>query len=154
MIRKRGKKNGKYILPKKKLFHCWGKNTFVVLYLVGVPVVFVIFPLFKLRQRIEADLFLSFGRFDDGRNKFLEERESEKRRPVVVDEVNEETLNMRPVLVLICHDHELAVTETLQVVHGLVFLLVLETHDLDNIVNFGILHDLFHCGFTSVQHFT
>lgn len=38
----------------------------------------------------------------DGSNKFLQEIVSQKRRPVVMDEVNQQTFDMRSILILLC----------------------------------------------------
>ena len=62
--------------------------------------------------------------------------------PVVVDEVDEQPLDMRPVLILICHDHHLTIAKCLHRLGRLVFLLVTKTDDLQNVCDFGILHDL------------
>lgn len=43
---------------------------------------------------------------------------------------------------LICHDHDLAVTQTLQGFWVAVVFLVLEAEDLDYIVDFSVFHDL------------
>lgn len=43
---------------------------------------------------------------------------------------------------LICHDHELAVTQTLEGFWIAVVLLVLKAEDLDDVVDFSVLHNL------------
>ena len=63
-------------------------------------------------------------------------------------------LDVRAVLILICHYHDLAVAQALQVVHGLVLLLVGETHNLYQIVDLLVLHDLLMGGLSHVQQFT
>ena len=47
----------------------------------------------------------------------------------MVNEVDDETLDVRAVLVLISHDHQFPVTETLQVIHALVLLLILQSNN-------------------------
>ena len=47
---------------------------------------------------------------DDGCDELFDEVVFEQSRPVVVDEVDEETFDVRAVLILICHDHDLAVS--------------------------------------------
>lgn len=74
------------------------RSTFVVLDLVGVPVLFALLPLLKLRDRVEADLLLVLGRLHDGRDELLQEGLAEQRRPVVVQEVDEQTLDVGAVL--------------------------------------------------------
>ena len=73
-------------------------NTFVVLDLVCVPVGLVVFPLLELWYREEADLLLGLGGLDDGRDELLQERLAQQRRPVVVDEVDQQALDVRAVL--------------------------------------------------------
>lgn len=43
---------------------------------------------------------------------------------------------------LICHDHQLAVTQCLEGIWVAVVLLVLKAEDLDDVVDFSVLHDL------------
>lgn len=43
---------------------------------------------------------------------------------------------------LICHDHELAVTQSLEGFWAAVVLLVLKAEDLNDVVDFSVLHDL------------
>lgn len=43
---------------------------------------------------------------------------------------------------LICHDHELAVTQTLEGFWVAVVLLVLKAEDLNDAVDFSVLHNL------------
>lgn len=51
--------------------------------------------------------------FDDGSDEFFKEaRLLEEAREEVVEEINKEALDMRAVMVLICHDHNTAVTQT------------------------------------------
>lgn len=43
---------------------------------------------------------------------------------------------------LICHDHDLSITQSLQRIWVTVVLLVLQAKDLNDVVDFSILHDL------------
>ena len=62
--------------------------------------------------------------------------------PEMVYKVDEQSLDVGAILILICHDHYLAVTQ-LADLHGVIIvLLVLKTHDLHNIVDLCILHNL------------
>ena len=63
-------------------------------------------------------------------------------RPVVMEEVDEETLDVRAILVLIRHDHDTTVPQRLERLGRRVLLLVAETNDLDHVVDLGVLHDL------------
>lgn len=60
----------------------------------------------------------------------------------MVHEVDEKALDVRAVLILICHDHQFAVSQVLQGVWVVVLLLELQTHDFDDVVDFSIVHDL------------
>lgn len=79
---------------------------------------------------------------DDGGDELLQEVVMEEVGPVVLDEVDEKPLDVGAVLILICHDHQFAVAQGLQGVRSLVLVLVLETQDLDDVVDLDILHDL------------
>ena len=79
---------------------------------------------------------------DDGCDELLEEAVFQKVGPVVVDEVDEETFNVRPVLILICHDHHFPIPQSLHCFYSLVLLFVPQTKNLDQVVDFGILHNL------------
>ena len=61
---------------------------------------------------------------------------------------------MGAVLILISHDHDLAIAKSLHVVHGIVLLLVLQADNLDKVVDFLVLHDLLLVGLPYVQQLT
>ena len=65
-----------------------------------MPVGLVLLPLLELWYGEEAGLLLALGRLDDGRDELLQERHTQQRRPVVVDEVDQETLDVGAVLKL------------------------------------------------------
>ena len=48
----------------------------------------------------------------------------------------------RPCSHLICHDHELSIAQTLQGIWVTVVLPVLQTQDLDDVVDLSVLHNL------------
>ena len=62
--------------------------------------------------------------------------------PVVMEEVDEESLDVGAVLILICHDHDAAVAQRLQRLDRCVLLLVAQADDLDHVVDLCVLHDL------------
>ena len=62
--------------------------------------------------------------------------------PEVMDEVDQQSLDMGPVLVLICHDHQPAIAQCGQLLHTVILLLEVQAHDLDNVVDLSIVHDL------------
>ena len=61
---------------------------------------------------------------------------------------------MGAVLILISHDHDLAIAKRLHVIHGFILLLVLQSDNLDKVVDFLVLHDLLLVGLPHVQHLT
>jgi hypothetical protein len=58
-------------------------------------------------------LLIFFGGLDDRCNKFFHEWETKQLRPVGVNEVDEKTFDVRSVLILISHDHELSIAKRL-----------------------------------------
>ena len=72
----------------------------------------------------------------------------------MVDKVNEQTLDVGPVLILISHDHDLPVSQTLHVIQGLILLLVSEPHDLDEVGDLLVLHDLLVGGLPHIEKLT
>ena len=59
-----------------------------------------------------------------------------------MEEVDEESLDVRAVLVLIRHNHDTTVPQRLERLGRRVLLLVAQTNDLDHVVYLGVLHDL------------
>ena len=116
-----------------------------------MPVVRGVLPLVELWQGVEALRLAALGDLDDGRDELLEEGELEEGGPVVVDEVDEEPLDVGAVLVLIGHDHELAVPQRLEVVHRLVLLLVGQSDDFYHLIDLLVLHDLLVGGVAHVE---
>jgi len=116
--------------------------TFVVLDLPQVPVGRGALPLAVLGQAEEGELLAGARHLHDGRDELLEEVLADERRPVVLDEVDQQALDVRAVLVLVGHDHHLAVAQALQVGRRVVVLLVLQAQDLDERVDLDVLHDL------------
>ena len=91
----------------------------VVLDRVAVEAAARLLPRLVLGEREEdlRGLRLRRGRrLDDGRDEAAQEaRDLEQRRPEVVEAVDQQALDVGPVVVLVRHDHEVAVAERLQV---------------------------------------
>ncbi len=66
----------------------------------------------------------------------------------MVQKVNDEALDVAAVVVLIRHDHELSIPEA---AHVLVIFPELKPHDLHDILNFFVFHDLSVIRFTNIQ---
>lgn len=63
-------------------------------------------PLFEFRDGEEGFHIIAFGAFDDWCHKFFDEAiVDDERRPEVMDEVDDQTLNVRTIMILISHDH-------------------------------------------------
>jgi len=77
-------------------------------------------------------LVLFLGYLDDGSDEFFEKLfvANYEIWPEEMDEVNQEALDVRSIVVLICHDHDRAVPKGLQVLTGDVLLAHLQSHDL------------------------
>lgn len=73
-------------------------KTFVVFDLILMPIFGFVFPLFEFRNGEETVHYSSFRRLDNRGYKFFQEWKSEQRRPVMVDEVDYQTFNMRSIL--------------------------------------------------------
>ena len=80
--------------------------------------------------------------FDDGCDELLNEVLLQQLGPVVMEEVDEQSLDVGAVLVLIRHDHDPSVPESLQGLDCCVLLLVAQPDDLDHVVDLRVLHDL------------
>ena len=86
---------------------CRGTKTFVVFYLEILWVGLLCNPFFVFRQCEECpDLLHTLAYLDNWSHEFFEEaRDLEERRPKEVDEVNDQTLDVTAIVVLISHDH-------------------------------------------------
>lgn len=107
--------------------------------------------------------------FDDRGDELFKEVVAQQWRPVMMDEVDEKSFNVRSVLILqkspnithknnncpiscnghtvvesdlICHDHEPAVAQAFEWFRVTVVFLVLQTQDFYDVVDLSILHDL------------
>ena len=71
-----------------------------------------------------------------------------------MDEIDQQSFDVGTVLILICHDHQPAIAQCLQVIYRIVLLLVLQAQDLDDVVNFSVLQNLLVSSFTNVKYFS
>ena len=60
----------------------------------------------------------------------------------MMDEVDEQALDVRAILVLIGHDHQPAVSQRPQLFEALVRLLEVQAHDLYYVVDFSVVQNL------------
>lgn len=56
----------------------------------------------------------------------------------MIQKVDEQTFNVRTVVILVCHDHQVTIS---QAIGGSVVDIALEPEDLLNVLNLGVFHD-------------
>ena len=123
----------------------------VVLDLPGLEVP-AVGPLLELVHREERVDLLALGGLEQRRHELLQEAvHAHQARPEVVDEVYQQTLDVRAVIVLISHYHDRAVA---QVLHVLVLPPDLDPQDLDQVLDLRVLHDLLVRRLSHVQELT
>ena len=95
-----------------RLIRRGGTETLVVLDVPTRRAVLSFLPRFILGHGVEHLGLLALRRFDDGRDE-LEQKswDLEQRGEVSVQEVDQQTLDVRTIVILIRHDHQLAVTQ-------------------------------------------
>mmetsp|Transcript_120996 Transcript_120996/g.347655 ORF Transcript_120996/g.347655 Transcript_120996/m.347655 type:complete len:266 (+) Transcript_120996:2003-2800(+) len=133
-------------------------QAFVVLALPTLPAVSPLLPLLVLRHREEAPLVPALGvllallpDLDNGRDELLQEAvQLQERRPPMMHQINQQTLDVRAVVVLIRHDHDGAVAQS---TGGVVLALDVQAHDFEQILNLRIARHLLVVGVSDVQHF-
>jgi hypothetical protein len=109
-----------------------GTKTLVVLDLPSLGIVAGgLLPGLVLGKGEEGLALLALGGLDDGGNELLEESgDVQEGWPEVVKEIDNQTLDVRTIVILIGHDHQVAVAELLD--GGFIVLFTrLEAHDLD-----------------------
>lgn len=125
-----------------RFFCSWCPQSFVVLDLEGLQIL-TFRPVFVLRNGKETlNNLVTFWNFQNRSDKLFEETIDVKQTwPEVVDEVDQQPFDMWSVMVLVSHNHDRSVTQTLSVI---VFFAYLETHDLSQICNLFIILNLLH----------
>ena len=89
---------------------------------------------------------------NDGRDELEQEPfELQETWKLALQEIDQQAFDMRTVVVLVGHDHQVAVAESLGV---LVVLLVLETHELFDVLDLLVLRDLVDGCIAHVQQLT
>mmetsp|Transcript_9905 Transcript_9905/g.27630 ORF Transcript_9905/g.27630 Transcript_9905/m.27630 type:complete len:414 (+) Transcript_9905:2738-3979(+) len=139
------------------LLGCARAQTFVVLALPPLPAVRAPLPLLELREREETffvlpiiTLLAFFPHLDDGSGEFLQKTiHLHQRRPPMVYQVDQQTLDVGAVVVLVRHQHDGTVPEPLR---GIVLLPRVQTHDLQQILDLGVACDLFEVCVPDIQH--
>mmetsp|Transcript_45949 Transcript_45949/g.114222 ORF Transcript_45949/g.114222 Transcript_45949/m.114222 type:complete len:285 (+) Transcript_45949:3157-4011(+) len=128
-----------------------GAQTFVVFGFPALAVVVLFLPLLVLGQGEKRHLVATTSHFDDGCDELLEESPVlEQLRPVVVEQVDQQTFDVRPVSVLVGHDHDGSVSEALG---RLLPLANLQSHDFEQVRELLVGRHLVVLALTHVQHF-
>mmetsp|Transcript_26793 Transcript_26793/g.70404 ORF Transcript_26793/g.70404 Transcript_26793/m.70404 type:complete len:346 (-) Transcript_26793:921-1958(-) len=110
-------------------------------------------PCLIFDHRVKAMLRLPFRCLHNRCEEFFDEPwQLCKRWPPRVDEVDQQTLDVRTVSILICHDHNRTVAKPLQ--FGIVLLVEVQAHDLDEVLNLIVAHHLLQGGVTHIEDFS
>ncbi len=90
-----------------------GSQSFVVFYPPGFEVVDGLAPRSEVLESEEGLHLVAVGGFDNGRHELFEEASMfEEAGPEEVDEIDDKSLYVRAICVLIGHDHQTPITET------------------------------------------
>mmetsp|Transcript_36679 Transcript_36679/g.57266 ORF Transcript_36679/g.57266 Transcript_36679/m.57266 type:complete len:285 (+) Transcript_36679:1658-2512(+) len=124
-------------------------QTFVIFDVPTPTIVIFSFPLFILRKCVKNLFSFSLSTFDNWSDKLLHKvRNLEQGRPEVVESIDEKSLDVGTILVLIGHDQKMAVPQALG---GGVLRAVGEPQDLDDVLDLLVVHDLLVRGLAHVQ---
>lgn len=117
-----------------------------------MTIVVFLFPLLVLGHSEEHALLLALGYLDDGSDELIQEVGNLQQGGVeVVQKVDDKTLDMRTVVILIRHDHEMTISER---VRGGVVMVVLQTQDLLDVLDLLVLHDLVVARLADIEQLT
>mmetsp|Transcript_126289 Transcript_126289/g.342822 ORF Transcript_126289/g.342822 Transcript_126289/m.342822 type:complete len:212 (-) Transcript_126289:775-1410(-) len=115
-------------------------ETLVVLDLPSFAIVVVIFPVFVFFHGEELLDVASFRHLDDRRHKLLYESfPLEERGPPVLHQIQDQALNVRTIVVLISHDHDVTIAHP---VRGRVVLLWFDAQNFGYGRDLGVGHSL------------
>ena len=67
----------------------------------------------------------------------------------MLNHIDEQALDVRAIVVLICHDHDAAIAQTFD---GVVILLWLKTHDFDDVLNLLVVHCLLETSISDLRN--
>mmetsp|Transcript_90514 Transcript_90514/g.251619 ORF Transcript_90514/g.251619 Transcript_90514/m.251619 type:complete len:537 (-) Transcript_90514:463-2073(-) len=134
-----------------------GAQAFVVLGLPALPIVGSVLPLLVLIHGEKALLLLTLIRalaflphLHNRRHKLLQEAVSlEEAGPPTLDQVDEQSLDVRPVVILICHQHDRAVSQATGV---RVLSPAVKAHDLQQVHDLLVSRDLFVVSVAHIEH--
>ena len=124
----------------------------VVLRVPPFAVVVLRLPLFVLGHGVKAVLLLSLPYLDDRGDELDQKvRDLEQGRVEVIQEVDDQTLDMRTIVILIGHDHEMTISQTVDRGVGLT---VFQSKDFLDMGQLDIFGDLIVTGFSHVEQFS
>jgi hypothetical protein len=87
-------------------------RTFVIFDFPPFALIVIILPVHVLWYGEEGLLLLPFNTLNNGCDELFQEAiNAQQGGPEVMEEVDQQPLDMRPVMILICHDHQVAVAQ-------------------------------------------
>lgn len=86
---------------------------------------------FVICNREELLACSAVGCFDDWGHEFFEEVCFQEGRPKVVQKIDKQTFDMGTIMILVRHEHYVAVSKRFDVLTVVVLLVWVQTHDLD-----------------------
>ena len=87
-------------------------RTFVILDFPSFALIIVIFPVHVLRNSEESLFLLALDTLNNGRDELFQEPiDTEQGWPEMMEEIDEQPLDMRSIMILICHNHQVTVSE-------------------------------------------
>mmetsp|Transcript_13832 Transcript_13832/g.34094 ORF Transcript_13832/g.34094 Transcript_13832/m.34094 type:complete len:794 (+) Transcript_13832:3553-5934(+) len=136
-----------------RLLRSRGPKTLVVLDVPALAIVVLALPQFVVRKRVELLFVLpAFVHFDDRRHELFQESPVlHQARPPRLDQIDEQTLDVATVQILVRHDHDAAVAELVQVV---ILHAGSQAHDLQDSLNLGVLQQRSVRSLANVEQFT
>lgn len=124
----------------------------VVLRVPTFAIVVLSLPLFVLRHSVEAVFLLSLPYLDDRGDELDQKvRNLQQRGVEVIQEVDDQTFDMRTIVILIGHDHKVTISQTVDRGVGLT---VFQSKDLLDMGQLDVFGDLIVTGFSHVEQFS
>jgi hypothetical protein len=138
---------------------CTCSQSFIILDLIRTQIADSILPRVVLCLGKESLNVLilrgAFGHLNNRSNKLLEESLLHQELwPKVMKEVDQKPLDMRAIMVLICHNHHASIPESCKLVGIIVFCTHLKADDFHQVLNLCVVNEHLVAGISNVQEFT
>ena len=134
-------------------------QTFVVLDVVSLSFIMRLQPVLVLLQGEEHEALPSLRGFHDGGDKLLQEVEFQQRGPEHLEKIDDQSFDMRAIIILIRHDHELSITQRRHIIVHCVESIPhrstshkLETQNLHEVVNLLVFDHRSTRHIANIQH--